>query len=165
MTRIDVDVNNKIYKSVDGLLYSKDGSIFYFCPRALKEVKVDEGVTTINDYAFFMCFKLEKVKLPSTLKTVKSNAFHYDEEISEMILPEGLERIEQGAFWHTEKWIPKIPSTVTYIASYAFAESGGDAFPENKNEIITVPDGISEILEFTFYGTNMNGIVLPETAH
>ena len=21
------------------------------------------------------------------------------------------------AFWHTEKWIPKIPSTVTYIAS------------------------------------------------
>ncbi len=163
MTRIDVDVNNKIYKSVDGLLYSKDGSIFYFCPRALKEVKVDEGVTTIDDYAFFMCFKLEKVKLPSTLKTVKSNAFHYDEEISEMILPEGLERIEQGAFWHTEKWIPKIPSTVTYIASYAFAESGGDAFPENKNEIITVPDGISEILEFTFYGTNMNGIVLPET--
>ena len=31
------------------------------------------------------------------------------------------------------------------------------------SEIITVPDGLTEILEFTFYGTNMNGIVLPDT--
>lgn len=163
MVRIDVDADNEVYKSVNGLLYSKDGSIFHFCPRALREAEVQEGVTTIDDYAFFMCFKLEKVKLPSTLKTVKSNAFHYDEEITEMVLPEGLERIEQGAFWHMEKWLPKIPSTVTYIGSHAFAESGGDAFPENRNEIITVPNGITEILEFTFYGTNMNGIVLPDT--
>jgi len=62
-------------------------------------VIVDEGVTSIGDYAFSdLCFYLEKVKLPSTVKEIGDYAFEYC-PIKQITLPKKLEYIGDFAFY------------------------------------------------------------------
>ena len=53
LTAINVDPENAYYKSVDGVLFSKDGSELIYCPkRTDKEYEVPEGVQRICGRAF-----------------------------------------------------------------------------------------------------------------
>lgn len=71
LTSITVDPNNIRFSSADGMLYSKDGSTFYACPRAyVGKVTVREGVTKVTDGALIDCAGVTSIDFPSTLKTV-----------------------------------------------------------------------------------------------
>lgn len=145
MTALNFAEDNPLYKSIDGLVYSKDGKTMVFAPRGSVDIKVAEGTEKIGPYACFICFKLEKVQLPSTLKVVGNTAFHYCEGITEMNLPEGLERIEHSAFFGVENWaFDKIPASVTYIGPYAFVECA--------SETIDIPENITELPTYCFWG-------------
>lgn len=145
MTALNFADDNPLYQSIDGLVYSKDGKTLSFVPRGAVDITVADGTEKIGAYACFICFRLETVKLPSTLKVVGSTAFHYCEAITEMDLPYGLERIEHSAFFGVENWdCDYIPETVTYIGPYAFVECASDD--------IVIPESITEISEFAFWG-------------
>lgn len=68
---VTVDVNNGKFASHDNMLYSKDGSILYACPRAYGgKVVVREGVTTVLAGALIDCAGITAIDFPSTLKVV-----------------------------------------------------------------------------------------------
>lgn len=68
---ISVDPNNKKFTSYDGMLYSKDGSTLFACPRAYTgKVKVNEGVTKILDGAFIDCLAITSLDLPSSILSI-----------------------------------------------------------------------------------------------
>ena len=68
LENINVNANNLLFKSVNGNLYSKDGTKFlkYPCGKDEKEFVIPEGVSEIYKEAFYSS-DLEKIKLPSTL--------------------------------------------------------------------------------------------------
>ncbi len=77
LTTIHVAANNKLYKSVNGVLFSKDGKTLVLAPESLEGAYViPEGTQAIAPGAFIGCTKLEEITLPGTLTLVGECAFY-----------------------------------------------------------------------------------------
>lgn len=81
---INVDEANEFYRSIDGVLYTKDGAKLIACPTGYvfndSTFTVPEGVVDIDFSAFEMCLGLQIISLPSTLVNIGNSAFgkcHY----------------------------------------------------------------------------------------
>ena len=70
--------------------------------RRLKEITVNEGVTSIGQYAF-RYLPIEKINLPNTLVTINRNAFYYDKSLAIKTLPDSVETILAAAFSSNDK--------------------------------------------------------------
>ena len=65
--KITVDENNKVYKDVDGILYSKDMTTLITVPDAWKGVvEIPESVTTTISGAFNGCHSVTGIVIPAT---------------------------------------------------------------------------------------------------
>lgn len=99
---ITVNQDNKYFKVVDDILFSKDGKILYIYMQKktdenyivpsgvevieadaftghkyLKNVVISEGVRKIRQYAFAGSRNIEKIYLPSTLKVISLKVFNF----------------------------------------------------------------------------------------
>lgn len=71
LSQIIVDSNNKNFTSDKGMLYSKDGTTFYACPRAYNDkVVIKEGVIKILPGALIDCVNITSIDLPSTIQSI-----------------------------------------------------------------------------------------------
>ena len=74
---INIASGNDTYKSVDGVLYSKDGKTLIYCPAtASGEFSVPVGTQTIAPGAFVGCNKITKITIPNTVTNVGEYAFY-----------------------------------------------------------------------------------------
>lgn len=72
LKKISVDSKNKTLKSIDGMLYTKDGTELLRCPPGISgKIKVAEGTVDLNN-AFRKCAKLTEISLPSTASKIIS---------------------------------------------------------------------------------------------
>lgn len=78
LSKILVSSENSNFKSIDDMLYSKDGSNFICCP-SQKEGKVvlEEGVTTISENAFCGCAQITDIVIPDTVTKVEKNSLDF----------------------------------------------------------------------------------------
>ena len=81
-----------------------------------KIIKIEEGIETVDDYAFLGCENLETVILPTTLKRIGKGAFANCKKLKNIEFPDGMKRIEAYAFRNTkiDKIIP--PDTLEYVS-------------------------------------------------
>ncbi len=87
---------------------------------SLKSVKIEDGVETIEENAFWDSDGINELVLPSTLKTIGQGAFTWA-YISTLVLPEGLIRIDQNAFSSCPNLKQlELPSTLDSIGDGAF---------------------------------------------
>lgn len=68
------------------------------CREAVKELVVEEGVTTLGEHTFFKCVNLEKVSLPSTVHTLGFHSLSHCSSLKEITLPEGVRVLESRVF-------------------------------------------------------------------
>lgn len=88
---------------------------------SLKCIKLNEGLQIIGYGAFRGCTSLESVKFPSTVISVKSAAFNGCKELKEVLLNCGLQKIGPAAFGRSVSLRSIVlPSTVSEIGKYAF---------------------------------------------
>ena len=82
---IEVSGNHQTYKSVDGSLYSKDGTVLYrLClPKNALFAEIPEGVTTIGSDAIKSA-ALKRLTLPGTLTTIEQQNFNYTTKLFEI---------------------------------------------------------------------------------
>ena len=104
ITAINVDANNKNYKSIDGVLFSKDGTILYYYPKG----------KTATSYT-----------VPNGVKTIFSNAFNGNKNLTTVNLPNSLVNINNSAFSDSNITTMTIPSSVKFIAYNAFGGCKG----------------------------------------
>lgn len=146
LREINVDENNPFYKSIDGNLYSKDGtkllvyclgkpevfftvpigveeiddSCFYYADKLI-EVFLPEGLKVIGDSAFCCCLNLKELKLPSTVTTIERGAFYLCEQITEMTIPNGVKHLSDDLFFSCNKLEKvSIPESVTSVGTTLF---------------------------------------------
>ena len=97
---IEITENNPYYKSIDGVVYSKDGKkLIKFSPeRRCYDFRIPEGVEEIDIHAFDWNKHIHKIQLPETLKNLKAGTFATCEKLSTIYIPSSMEYIEDGCF-------------------------------------------------------------------
>lgn len=104
LTEITVDPKNEHYCSVDGNLYSKDGTVLYryASGKADETFTVPAGVTELAPGAVNHAYYLKRVVFPESLKEIGDSAFWGCLELTEVSLP-AVETIAIGAFSDCKK--------------------------------------------------------------
>lgn len=97
---IEVTESNPYYKSIDGVVYSKDGKKLIKCSPAREccNFKIPEGVEEIDIHAFDWNKHIHRIQLPETLKNLKAGTFVTCENLSTIYIPSAMEYIEDGSF-------------------------------------------------------------------
>lgn len=99
LTSINVDTANPAYRSIDGMLFSKDSSTIVECPVG----------------------KSGTVALPSTTRHIAPCAFIYCQSLTAIMMPQGLKSIGYWAFMDNSSLNNVvIPSSVTHIGTEVF---------------------------------------------
>lgn len=184
-----VSENNPRYKSMNGILYSKDGKTVGPVPPAISFDSINwNGISAIGDFAF--CGRETQradIEIPSQITSIGDYAFcgyggsWYDENYNGTVnikLHEGLTSIGEYAFssiYHLEGI--DLPDSLTVLGKGAFASDyqlksmtippkvtviPDSLFEECLNlESVTLPDGITEIGRLAFYSNKFTSIQLP----
>ncbi|MFA5450183.1 MAG: leucine-rich repeat protein, partial [Clostridia bacterium] len=79
LTAINVDENNMHYKSIDGVLFTKDGATLIYYPISKTDTiyTIPSGVSKIVSRAFNFCSYLTSVTIPSSVTQIESYAFYH----------------------------------------------------------------------------------------
>lgn len=122
LTAIDVAKDNTVYCSVNGVLFSKDkkrlvafpggkkGSYTVpngvevignaaFISSNLETVNLPNSVQTIEEDAFFSCYKLTRVNIPNGVTSIGIYAFAYCNKLPEIVIGSGVKSIGDHAFY------------------------------------------------------------------
>lgn len=100
LREITVDTENPAYKSVDGILYTKDGATLVLYPTGKTDARftLPEGVAAIGNCAFYGNKSLKEITLSDALKSIGNEAFFGCTDLTSLILSEGVTEIGSFAF-------------------------------------------------------------------
>ena len=103
---------------------NSDGSINYevlssYAGKDATGTTIPDTVTTIMPEAYYLV-RYEEIDIPSRIKEIPGLCFN-NSHATKITLHEGLEEIGSGAFGDTKIASIEIPSTVSFISSYAFS--------------------------------------------
>ncbi len=123
----------------------------------LVDIKVPEGVTRIGYRAFESCVSLEGIEIPRSVTSIGSYVFNECVSLRRIEIPEGVTAIGVYAFGGCSSLqIVEIPESVAEIGSYAFVRCG-------SMEGILLPDGLRALGDWAFGRcSNLKSIDLPE---
>lgn len=121
---IKLDKDNEMYKSIDGVIYTANGSTlvaypankagesydvisgteiiesYAFCNNQnLKTVNLPESVKTIGGWGFFRSKSLEKINICSSMKKIGVFSFSECKKLKEFHIPEGINALESSIFY------------------------------------------------------------------
>ncbi len=150
-----IDKNLKTAEIADGVT-KIDERAFWAC-RALTEISIPDSVTSIGKGAFQLCDSLKSVIVPKDVKIIEENVFYNCSKIESISLPDGLTSIGEDAFTFCPYLTGlTIPDGVKEIGRGAF-------FSCRSLEEITIPDGITVIEDQVFYGcSGLKNISIPK---
>ena len=140
LEEINVDKENPVYSSEDGIVFNKDKSeIIFFSWQNADEYIIPSSVKVIGKYAFAERDNLQKIILPKGLKEIGDNAFDGCSKLKEVIIPDGVTIIGDSAFEScTGLTAVTIPNSVTTIGNCAFY------WCDSLDELI-VPDSVTSL--------------------
>ena len=115
------------------------GSYAFRNCNSLPKISVPNSVVSIGDWAFQYCYGATELKLGNGLKTIESGAFYSCSQLPVIKIPEGTTKIGDCAFQYctalTEVYLPSTLSSITNYTSSSYAP-----FYECRNIVkITVP--------------------------
>ncbi len=123
LSTIVVESGNTAYKSVDNVLYTKDGTMLICYPagKTATTFTIPNSVTSIGGGAFEGCVNLTSVTIPNSVTKIDEYAFYRCTNLTSITIPDSVTAIEFYAFTNCTS-ISKIiiPSSVTYVSGYAF---------------------------------------------
>ena len=145
---------NAKYKSVNGLLLSKDGKTLVHGING--DVTIPNSVTSIGPYAFESCTGLTSVTIPDSVTSIGSRAFSGCSGLTSVTIPDSVTSIGWSAFDGCNGLTSvTIPDSVTNIGGRAFADCSGLTS-------VTIPDSVAGIGSSAFSGCDsLEKITLP----
>ncbi len=125
----------------------------------IDDVVIEEGVTTIGDYAFvFATIHNEPITLPSTLESIGDCAFKYCTNVwGSLVVPENVKSIGAYAF-HGCSWLDSLvlPEGLEYIGEGAFKDCRDMGAP------VVIPSSVIEIGCEAFKGCGVSEFFIDE---
>ena len=160
LENITVDLNNKHYSSLDGVLFNKDKSVLIKYPTNNERLYyvVPDTVNEIYDYAFYYYPNLTGITISDNVKRIGEYAFACWVNLESVVIPDSVTEIATDAFaqCYNLKTIT-LPASITFYDAYVFfsCESITDVYymgTEEQWEQVYVYDlGNHEFLEANFH--------------
>ncbi len=124
----------------------------------IREIRIEDGVTSILPGAFGECMELNKVTIPSSVTTIGHDAFTMCYGLPEVTIPHGVTSIGEDAFSDCRN-LQKV------TLSDSVQEIGFSAFSScYRLREVEIPDGITRIESSVFSGCrNLRRVLLPST--
>ena len=118
---ITVHNENTAYKSIDGNLYTKDGSVLiqYAIGKTNTSFEIPSTVVTIGNGAFSHSSSLQNVVIPDSVTHISRGAFEFC-DLKSVKLPYSVTHIDDSAFGACSLTSIFIPNSVVYMGSYIF---------------------------------------------
>lgn len=124
LTAYEVASSSTTFKTIDGVLFSADGTVLVSCPTGKSGVyTIPEKVSKLAPGAFSTCKNFRQVIFPEGLKEVPDYAFYECWSISQVKFPVSLERIGDYAFDGTILQFLIFDKNLKSIGSHAFDRS------------------------------------------
>ncbi|MCD8185769.1 MAG: leucine-rich repeat domain-containing protein, partial [Rikenellaceae bacterium] len=115
---------------------------FRYCLN-LREVKLNDGLKTIGNSAFYGCNSLTSIEIPGSVETLGRWLFEDCDRLEAVILHEGIQALSPSTFYGCGISSVTLPASVTEIPDYTFEKC------ENL-ERINLHDGITAIGQSAF---------------
>lgn len=163
LTAINVSSGNTVYKSINGILFSKNGKTIHLCPLAkpnMQNYQIPNGVEIIDEYAFYNNKSLKTITFPSTLTTILGGSFCWCTYLENVSFPSSLTYIGPGAFSFCDsiKTIT-IPASVNQMGGYVFESC-------DSLESAVFSHGTTEIPDSIFSGNaSLKEVFIPVTVN
>ena len=138
LTVVNVDADNTIYSSEDGVLFNKDKTTLLYCPvKKSGHYTILSSVTKIRKKAF-SCSRLTSVTVPAGVEVIDDEAFQGG-YLKSVVFDEGINLTGFGnqafAYCSIESII--IPPSVTHI--------GNRVFDYSELKSVTIPASVTSI--------------------
>ena len=124
----------------------------------VKTVVIEDGVTSIGEYAFYECTSLASITIPDSVKSIGAHAFPRCTSLASITIPDSVTSIGSSAFWCcTSLASITIPDSVASIGYSVF--DGCTSLAS-----ITIPDSVTSIGQCAFLGcTSLASITIPNS--
>lgn len=160
LSKIVVSADNPVYKSVSGLLLTKDGKTLVVGVEG--DVKIPDGVRHVGNGAFNGRHRLSSVEMPASITSIGKKAFYDCWLLTSVTIPDGVTCIEEGSFSYCKMLVHvKMPDSVTHIGSQAFRNCDWLASVEIPASVKSIGDSAfsgCDILKSVAFAGNVKSI-------
>ncbi|WP_028516903.1 leucine-rich repeat protein [Ruminococcus flavefaciens] len=121
----------------------------------IKKVVISDGITSIDDYAFWECKNLQSILIPDSVTEIGEFAFHQCESLKSIVLPNSLTKISYGLFNECRNLLSiELPNSIKEIEPVAFRDC------DNLQSIV-IPNSVNIIEDEAFFRCkNLNMITI-----
>lgn len=150
-----VDKNNKVFTSIDGILFSKDKTELIYFIKGKNSYTVPESTKIIGEYAFFNT-DLENIKFSSYLKSIKAHAFQKSKNLKSIVIPNNVEEIGTATFNQIETLTSvTLGEGIVNIPTYCFSS-------DTNLKDVKLSDNTKTIGAYAFYNCkSLKEITIP----
>ena len=125
----------------------------------ITKVEIEEGVTTIGNYAFYKFAKIQEITLPTTVTSIGVSALQ-GTGVRNITIPDGVTKIGDSAFRDSNITSIVIPASVTQIGGSAFQNAYRLKTVEILGDLTAVGNyafyNCSKLESITFHGNADN---------
>ena len=137
--------------------YGSEYSVPWYKQReSIVKIVVEDGVTSISDYAFYDCKKATSVSIPDTLTTIGMLSFCRCESLTSIVIPDSVTVIPDRAFYQCSALVSvTFPESLTAIDEQAFNSC-------SSLTAIDIPNGVTSIAWHAFsYCSRLKTVTIP----
>lgn len=157
LKNIDICKENEKYKSINGIVYTKDEGSLIFCPSGKTGiVKILDGVSVIDSDAFISC-QLTEIAIPDSVEIIGDNTFGDCRNLKHVTFTQNshLHTVDTSAFYGCKSLKElTLPNSVVEMGNTVFQKSGIEKF--------TFPTSIEYPGNYLFYDSNIREIIVPK---
>ena len=122
----------------------------------IKNFKIPDGVTKIEDFEFSGYDSLTSIAIPDSVTSIGESAFS-GSGLTSIVIPDSVTSIGEGAFYGCDKLQSvTLGNGVTRINSCVFEGC-------SSLKSIVIPDGVTSIGDGAFSGSGLTSIVIPDS--
>ena len=173
LERINVDINNEYYISIEGVLFNKDKTRLIRYPASKRDITytIPNSVTSIDNEAFTNCCFLEKIVVSSSISRIEADTFALCQNLKNIEIPQSVTYIDQSAFNGADS----IESIVVDSNNDKYLSIDGVLFNKDKTNLIkypakksnieyTIPNEVTCIKKHAFENcSNLKSVIIPKS--